>query len=282
MARGRTDEPEIIQEPAGALVRLDPQRLIAQAVTANANIETVEKLVALAERVSAAQAKAAWHAAMAEFQAECPPIPKSRTAKIPLRSGGSFSYSYAALQDLLRFVRPVMAKHGLTARWGGTKVDAVSVTLECLIAHRLGHVESSGAVTLPIASADEGRGMSAPQRASASMTYAKRVSLVNGLGLSPDDEVDTDGGPGEDEPAPGGTVTPITEADRPTITASAARLADERKLTTEERLELTKTYLHGQPLNKASVVDLRRLEFFLGDVEAVAQWRADRERELEK
>src|SRR5262245_6573256 len=141
----RKPEPETAVLDAtptdGALVRLNPQQLIAQALSAQAPIETVEKLVALAERVHAVTARQAWHEALAAFQAECPPIPKSRKANIPLRSGGSYSYTYAALQDVLNVVTPHLAKHGLSRRWVGAKTDATSVTIVCLIAHRLGHEE---------------------------------------------------------------------------------------------------------------------------------------------
>src|SRR5262245_39922578 len=166
----RKPEPETAVLDAtptdGAPVRLNPQALITQALTANAHIETVEKLVALAERVQTVTARQAWHDAMAAFQADCPPIPKGRKATIPLRSGGTYSYTYAALQDVLSIVRPVMAKHGLSTRWTGAKADHNSVTITCLVAHRLGHVEDSGPVTLPIPGSEEGRGMSSAQRAS--------------------------------------------------------------------------------------------------------------------
>src|SRR5262245_45426624 len=244
----RKPEPETAVLDAtptdGALVRLNPQALITQALSAKAPIETVEKLVALAERVHATTARQAWHDAMAGFQADCPPIPKSRKATIPLRSGGSYSYTYAALQDVLSIVTPVMGKHGLTRRWVGAKTDATSVTIVCVIAHRLGHEENSGPVTLPIPGSEEGRGMSSAQRASSAMTYAKRLSVLIALGIAPDDEEDDDGAGGD--PPGSFSVTPgPTEADRQKITADVMRLATERKLTTEERLEIPTAYRHG-------------------------------------
>src|SRR5262245_41287271 len=276
----RKPEAEVLDAPTdGALVRLNPQALITQALTANASIETVERLVSLAERVQTVTARQAWPGAMAAFQADCPPIPKGRKATIPLRSGGQYSYTYAALQDVLGIVRPVMTKHGLSTRWTGAKADHNSVTITCLVAHRLGHVEDSGPVTLPIPGSEEGRGMSSAQRASSAMTYAKRLSVLMALGLAPDDEEDDDGA----DPPGSFTVTPkVTEADRQRITADIMRLATERKLTTEERLEIPNAYLHGQPTNKATIEDLAGLRTFLESPEAVGEWRAMRERELEK
>jgi ERF superfamily len=271
----KAPQAELIEAEALVPTSTDPAALIARALSANANIETIEKLVALEERVAARRAREAWHSALAAFQAECPMIPKSREAKIPLRSGGSFSYTFAALQDVMRVVKPYMAKHGLTSRWGQSKIDATSATVVCLIAHRLGHVEDSGPVTVPVSVGDEGRGMSAAQRASSAMTYAKRMSIVNGLGVTAEDDED-------DDATDTGDPTKPTAPDRPFVVESVSRAADRANLSVEERLDLTKRYLKGQPLNKAALDDLRQLQMFLGDAEGVAQWRADRERDVER
>src|SRR5262245_7543688 len=261
-------------EAPTALVRLDPQALIAHAVKANANIETIEKLVALAERVRAVQAREAWHHAIAEFQRQCPIIAKTKTARIPTRSG-AYTYTYAPLDEILRVVRPVMAPLGLSIAWKSGKVDGTSVSVVCQVAHRLGHVEDSGLVTVPVSIGDDARGANPAQRVASAMTYAKRYSLLGILGLAPEEDDDADGAAGDDD------RRRPTEAERGKLTADAARLATERNLSTEERLELTKSYLHGQPMNKATVEDLDQLQMFLGDPAAVGQWRAERARDLE-
>jgi hypothetical protein len=219
---------------------------------------------------------------MADFQRQVPAIPKTKTAQITTRGGGRYSYSYAPLEEILRVTRPVMAPLGLSISWRSGKVDGTSVSVICQVAHTLGHVEDSGTVTVPVTAGDDGRGANPSQRVASAMTYAKRYSLLGILGLAPEEDDDSASASGdEDERTPPATA-PGPESDRTFVVESVSRMADKQKLSVEERLELTKNYLHGQPLNKATVEDLRQLQMFLGDSEGVAQWRHDRERDLER
>lgn len=74
--------------------------------------------------------------------------------------------------------------------------------------------------------------------------------------------------PPEDEPGP--------EQDRPHITHEINQDAKRHKMTHEELMALTKSYLKGKGTGAADYEDLRQLHMFLGDDEAVAQWRAER------
>lgn len=51
--------------------------------------------------------------ALAAFQAEVPSVGKSKTANVPTKSGGSYSYRYADLADLTAAAFPLLVKHGL-------------------------------------------------------------------------------------------------------------------------------------------------------------------------
>jgi hypothetical protein len=253
-------------------VRLDPQELIRQAVTANASVETIEKLVALAERVRAVSAREAWFEALAQFQQRCPPIPKLKKADL----GSGFTYTYSPLDQVLKIVRPIMAPLGLTPRWRSGKVDAKSVSIECLLAHRLGHEESSGDVVLPIPAG--GRGVNDAQRAAGAMTYAKRNALLMVSGIQPEEEDDdTSDAPGDfDHEGPARDNPTGPEAERPFIVGRVMRSIEKLKLSTEERLQIGQDFLPRGRMNEASLEDLRKLEFFLGDAAVVEQWRAER------
>lgn len=192
-------EPQIVDRnrESTSLARIDPQALMAKAVESGAPIETLERLVALAKEVREIQAREAWYEAMALFQTECPPLYKSKTATIKTRTGPGYSYKFAALDDIKPKVDPVLAKFGLSARWTSPVIEANKVTVECIVSHQLGHAESSGPVTMPVITGQEDVGANPMQRVSIAMTYAKRVSLLNILGLAP--EVDADGAGGGDE-----------------------------------------------------------------------------------
>ena len=169
-----------------ALVRIDPQMLLTKAVEGNASIETLERLVALAREVREVQAREAWHEAMAEFQRRCPAIKKTNKARIET-SRGSYSYSYAPLDQIMEAIRPLLGELGLSVSWW-SRVEPQRVVVFCRIAHVLGYSESSGEISMPIPDAQERGGGSPAQRVGSALTYARRYSLLQVTGLAPEDD----------------------------------------------------------------------------------------------
>lgn len=51
--------------------------------------------------------------ALARIQATLPIVHKGETAKVPTKTGGSYSYSYADLSDVARVVYPILGEVGL-------------------------------------------------------------------------------------------------------------------------------------------------------------------------
>jgi hypothetical protein len=207
-----------------AVMRLDPQALLAKAVEQNAGIETLERLVSLARDVRAFQAKEAWHNAMAEFHRRVPPIKKTKTAKIVGRA--SYSYSYAPLDEIMGTISPVMGELGLHVSWESPTIEATRVVVKCVISHELGHSQDSGPVTLPISS--ESMGANAAQRVGIALTYARRYSLLSIAGLAPEDDDDAEGlgdPPGTD---PGPDLMPKT-----TINATPMGATEEERIPVE-------------------------------------------------
>jgi hypothetical protein len=213
-----TKEPELLTAPpTTALARVDPQALIEKAIEANAGIETMERLVALAKEVREITAREAWYAAMAEFQRLCPAIKKTKTARM-----GKYSYRFAPLDEICSTIQPVMGPLGLSMRWTTPKIEGDKVTVACLISHTLGHVESSGDIVMPIMAAlqrAEGgeAGANAAQRVGIALTYGKRYALLGILGMAPEDDDDAQQAGGatheeeRGEAAPGHDESPISE-----------------------------------------------------------------------
>ena len=173
-----------------AIARLDPQALIAKAIEAGSGIDTLERLVTLAKDIRQVSAREAWYDAMAEFQRKCPPIFKTKEARIATRTGGTYAYSYAPLDEILRTIQPVMSELGLSIAWVGSKVENNTVYSSCRISHRLGHSEESGLFAMPFQ--NDGR-MNAAQIVGSASTYAKRYSLLAILGMAPEDDDDAQG-----------------------------------------------------------------------------------------
>jgi len=193
-----TDTEIITIEPAGEITRRDetPQvmDLLQTALDKNVSVETLERLVALHERMSDRQAAQDFAAAMADFQEACPPIPKTSTAHIASKSGAKYSYTYAELDQIARVVGPLLHARGLSYAWD-CEVKEGMLKCVCTVTHTAGHT-ATGAFMCPI---DEQRQMSGPQQYASALTFAQRKSLSQVLGLSTTDE-DNDGADGDGEP----------------------------------------------------------------------------------
>jgi len=108
-------------------------------------------------------------------------LPKTGTAKIDTRSGGSFSYSYTPLPDILDAVRPVLAKHGLALlqHVGGSGGE---VGVETVLIHESGQEHRGAYVTLPATD---------PKVAGSVITYLRRYAICALFGIAGDDDLDS-------------------------------------------------------------------------------------------
>jgi hypothetical protein len=191
-------EPDTVPAEAAAVVPvptpepeltgpLDPQALLAQAIQSNVSVDTLERLLALRERLKAEQAREAFLRALAAFQGECPIIVKTKTVTIRPASGAAgYSYKFAPLDIIVDQVRPFLQKYGLSYTIK-TRQDERSLTVICEAHHELGHTEPSE-LTVPIDSAAR---MSEPQKVGAARTFAMRYAFGNAFGILTGDE-DTD------------------------------------------------------------------------------------------
>lgn len=169
------------KKPVTALVAkeeraLSPQNLISQAITQGANIETMSKLMDLQDRWDAKQAKKAFDAAMAAFQAECPIIKKTRPVK---DNSGKVLYYFAPIETIVAQVAPYLKKHGFSYSIK-TKTTGGLLTATCIARHELGHQEESD---FEVPSTSGTSIMSGPQKAAAALTFAKRYAFCNTFGI---------------------------------------------------------------------------------------------------
>jgi hypothetical protein len=160
------------------------ESIITQAVTSGASVETLEKLLALRKEYRADQAREAFVTAMSEFQAECPVIKK--TKKVMNKDGATVRYMFAPIDSIVEQIKKPLKDSGLSYRWE-VKQDKQQVKAVCIVTHILGHSESSD---FDVGVDSEGY-MTAPQKLASALTFAKRYSLCNVLGISTGDE-DTD------------------------------------------------------------------------------------------
>jgi len=180
---------------------LDMNVLLEKAITSQLPAEQLEKLVALSERVQANHAKALYVEAIAKFQSECGPIPRNGILSHLKRSGTSKPVTYARLEeDIYPTIFPVLHRNGLTIQ-ADVEYEGKMIIVITTITHIAGHSKQS---KFPCQVDSSGSGSHA-QKTAMAVTFGKRQSLGNALGLRLGDDDDPDAqGPPED-------TTPITD-----------------------------------------------------------------------
>jgi hypothetical protein len=125
----KTKQQEIIETTSNT-----PADMIRMAVSANADLEKLEKLLNLQERWEANEAKKAYHVSMAAFKANPPRIDKDQKVVILHKNDtGKTTYNHASLANVTEKISTELSKHGLSASWTTHQNGAVSVT--CRITH---------------------------------------------------------------------------------------------------------------------------------------------------
>lgn len=161
------------------------------ALDPNVDIDKMERLLQMQERVMAVQAKAEHAAAKTLAMSEMPAVPK--------RGRGHNNMPYAKLEDIVNTTRPVLAGHGLSLGFD-TRVDNNQIIITAKLTHQNGHEETTS-LPLPF---DNSGSKNAVQAIGSSQTYGQRYTAQAILGLSLGDDTDDDGKAG----GAGATVTP--------------------------------------------------------------------------
>lgn len=172
-----------------------PSYLLQLAVEQGADLDRLERLMALQERYEANEARKACVEAMAAFKSEPIEIFKRKQVGFTNREGVFVGYSHAELSDITDAIGPAMARHGLSYRWDLVQ-DTNSITVKCVVTHRMGHSESVSMTAPP----DNSGKKNAIQQMASSVTYLQRYTLLAITGMSTKG-MDDDGNGGEPEGA---------------------------------------------------------------------------------
>lgn len=146
------------------------------------DIDKMERLLQMQERVQARQAKAAYDDAMAEMQPKLPII--TERGKILNKSGGTQS-TYAYWEDINEIIKPILAEHGFALSFKG-KTNGNMVVTVGILSHRLGHREETE-VELP---KDDSGSKNVVQGIGSSKSYGKRYAAFDLLNITTKGEDD--------------------------------------------------------------------------------------------
>lgn len=170
-----------------------PSDLLRIAVQQGADLDRLERLMALQERYEANEARKAFNVAMTAFKAEPLTIFKRKNVGYTTREGDFVGYKHAELSDVTDVVGPAMARHGLSYRWDIQQADG-RINVSCIVTHALGHFET---VTMDAAPDNSGKKNAIQQIASA-VQYLQRYTLLAATGMSTKGMDDDGKGAGEE------------------------------------------------------------------------------------
>lgn len=121
--------------------------------------------------------------ALVAFQAEAPKFAKNKTAKVQTKTGGTYTYKYADLGDILPIVGPLLAKHGLSWSSRPGRGDDGELVLRYRLLHSSGEADAD---EMPLGVDRHCR----PQELGSAITYARRYAITAQLNLTTDEDDD--------------------------------------------------------------------------------------------
>lgn len=184
-----TAKPPAVQQTRALAASATPADLLRIAVESGADLDKLERLMALQTQWEAKEAKRAFDAAFSAFKAEAVTILKGRK----VTDGPLKGKSYAELHDVVNAVTPALSKHGLSSSWKLTMDEKDWMQVTCYLRHVNGHEESVSMGGPP----DAGGAKNAIQARASTKTYLERYTLKAITGLS--EQMDDDDGNGKEQ-----------------------------------------------------------------------------------
>ena len=165
-----------------------PMTMLQIAVSQNADLDKISKLMDLQERWEKNEARKAFVAAMAAFKQSSIRIIKDKENKQYSTNG--HKAMYVSLGSMVNTVTPFLSDHGLSARWDIDQSNGIRVS--CIITHSMGHSESVSMVFPP----DKSGAKNPLQEIKSAVTYAKACTFESICGLASTDANSDDDGNG--------------------------------------------------------------------------------------
>lgn len=182
------------------------------AMNPNVDIDKMERLLQMQERIMERQAKSSFMAALAEMQPDLPEIPEN--------GKGHGNIKYALWEDINELIKPVLGKHGFSLSFRTGQSDG-KIVVTGVLSHRDGHSEET-TMLLPT---DSSGSKNAVQAVGSSTSYGKRYTaqaLLNLTSRGEDDDGQAAGAKADNDPT-------ITEAQTKII----QELIEQAHLTSE-------------------------------------------------
>ena len=177
---------EIVIKDNKSIDTYGTESLISQAIQQGANIDVMERLMVMREKIKAERAKEDFFLALSKFQSEITAVPKIKEVDFPSKNGGRVKYSYAPIEAIIDHVKAGLRDNGFSYTLKTEQTDKM-ITVTCEAHHGGGHTEKTS-LSVPMQGNEK---MNVIQQIGAAITYAKRYAFCNAFGIMTGDE-DTD------------------------------------------------------------------------------------------
>lgn len=158
-----------------ALAQADAWVLMIERLATNpdVNVEKLERLLAMQERVLARGAEAEFNTAFAAMQADIPVI-------VEKHDGDGGKWTFAPLEDIVEPLRPVLTKHGFSISHQTEWPERGTVKVIGILTHRSGHARRSEFQ----ANADTSGSKNAIQALGSTRSYGQRYTTIALLNIA--------------------------------------------------------------------------------------------------
>lgn len=168
---------DVVAKPLNAITPMD---MLQMAVSQNADLDKLEKLMALQERWEANEARKAFAEALTAFKSDPITIDKDKHVKF-----GNTEYNHATLGNVCNVIGSALSRHGLSYRWNTDQADG-KIKVSCVLMHVKGHSES---ISLE-AVADTSGAKNGIQAIGSTVSYLQRYTLLAITGTATQDQDD--------------------------------------------------------------------------------------------
>jgi ERF superfamily protein len=184
------------------------------------DIEKMERLMQMHERITAKDAEIAFNTAMTACQVEMPRVLRNKP-------NDSTSSKYADLEQLDKICRPIYTKHGFSLSFGTTDCPLAGHARQtCLVSHTGGHSRAYQAdIPLDLTGPKGNANKTGVQGFGSTMSYGQRylTKLIFNIALTNEDN------DGQRSKGNGGDTDPINEEQIANIEALLTELGKDKK-----------------------------------------------------
>lgn len=180
---------QVIQADAASIMEV----ISRAAADPSTDVDKLERLLGMYERINERNARAAYTSALATMQPLLPVI--SERGIISTDKGKTIQSTYAKWEDINQAIGPFLAAHGFALSFRIGQAADGKITVTGVLSHREGHQEET-TITLPH---DSSGSKNAVQAVGSSTSYGKRYTaqaLLNLTSRGEDDDGKKGGDPG--------------------------------------------------------------------------------------